>query len=174
MKKIVSLLIILAVFASCEEDITSNTPSFQARKDNYMWRAQDYRANYNPLDSTLVMTAYSGLEQVRLYAYPVIITGNGTTTFFEDAVFELGSDENSSAFYSFVDRGSTYKFQTGIDDDSYGELVLKNNSPVQKPGTISGSFRFDAPYVGDIPNAPERINFQNGIFYEIPITIGVN
>lgn len=167
-------MIILAVFTSCEEDISSNTPSFQARKDNFMWRAQDYTANYNPLDSTLVLTAYNGLEKVELSAYPVIITGNGTTSFFEDATFELGNDQNSNAFYSFVDGGVTYEFETGIADDPNGQIILKNNDPVQKPGTISGSFRFDAPYLGDTPNAPERINFQNGVFYEIPITIGLN
>lgn len=174
MKKIVSLLIILAVFTSCEEDISSNAPSFQGSKDNFMWRANDYTANYNPLDSTLVITAYNGLEKVQLSAYPVKITGTGTSIFFEDATFELGNDGNSNAFYSFVDKGTTYEFETGIADDPNGLITLKNNDPVQKPGTISGSFRFDAPYIGDAPNAPERINFQNGVFYEIPITIGVN
>ena len=173
MKKIVSLLIILALFTSCEEEISSNTPAFQARKDNFMWRAQDYTANYNPLDSTLVMTAYNGLEIVELSAYPVIITGTGTATFFENAIFELGNDENSNAFYSFADRGVNYEFETGIADVPNGEIVLENTVN-QKPGTISGKFRFDAPYIGAIPDAPERINFQNGIFYEIPITIGVN
>ena len=174
MKKIVSLLIILAVFASCEEDISSNTPSFQARKDNFMWRAQDYTAIYNPLDSTLVLTGYSGLEEVKLFAYPVIITGTGTSSFFQNATFELGNDENSGAFYSYVENGTSYEFETGIADDPNGELILKNGDPTQKSGTISGSFRFDAPYVGDIPEAPERINFQNGVFYEIPITFGIN
>ena len=173
MKKFVSLLIILAVFASCEEDISSNTPSFQARKDNFMWRAQDYTAIYNPLDSTLVMTAYNGLEVVKLYSYPVIITGTGTGTFFDNATFELGNDETNAAFYSFADRGVNYEYETGIADAPNGEVVLENTVN-QKPGTISGKFRFDAPYVGEIPDAPERINFQNGVFYEIPITIGVN
>lgn len=174
MKKFVSLLIILAVFASCEEDVSFNTPAFQARKDNFMWRAQDYSAVYNPLDSTLVLTGYQGLEEVRFHAYPVIITGTGTSAFFQNATFELGNDENSGAYHSFIDNGATYEFETGIADDPNGELVLQNNDPVQKPGTISGSFRFDAPYVGEIPGAPERINFQNGVFYEIPITFGVN
>jgi len=173
MRKIVSLLIILAVFASCEEDITSNTPSFQARKDNFMWRAKDYTAIYNPLDSTLVMTAYNGLEVVKLYSYPVIITGTGTSTFFENATFELGNDDVNAAFYSFADRGVNFEYETGVADVPNGEVVLENTVN-QKPGTISGSFRFDAPFVGDIEDAPERINFQNGVFYEIPITIGVN
>lgn len=174
MKKIISLLLIVVVFASCEEDISTNTPSFQARKDNYMWRAQNYTANYNPLDSTLVMTANNGLEQVRLFAYPVIITGTGTSAFFQNATFELGNDENSEAYYSFVNNGTAFNYATGISDVPNGLLTLKNNDPSQKPGTISGEFRFDAPYVGDIEGAPERINFQEGVFYQIPITIGIN
>ncbi|MFY0482731.1 DUF6252 family protein [Flavobacterium sp. PLA-1-15] len=173
MKKIVSLLLILVVFASCEEDISSNTPSFQARKDNFMWRAQDYTAIYNPLDSTLVLTAFNGLEVLKLYSYPVIINGTGTSTFFENATFELGNDDDNKAFYSFADRGVNFEYETGIADAPNGEVVLENTVN-QKPGTISGSFRFDAPFVGDIEDAPERINFQNGVFYEIPLTIGVN
>lgn len=173
MKKIVSLLIILAVFTSCEEEISSNAPSFQASKDNFMWRAKDYTAVYNPLDSTLVMTAYNGLEVVKLYSYPVLITGTGTGSFFENATFELGDGDANSAFYSFADRGVNFEYETGVSDVPNGEIVLENTVN-QKPGTISGKFRFDAPFVGENPNAPERINFQNGVFYEIPITIGVN
>ena len=68
-------------------------------------------------------------------------------------------------------NGQTYNYTTNVEDISNGELVLKNGA-VQKPGTISGTFRFDAPYIDDIPNAPERINFQDGDFYQIPITFG--
>ncbi|MDR6966595.1 hypothetical protein J2X31_000593 [Flavobacterium arsenatis] len=173
MKKIVSLLIILVLFTSCEENISSNSPSFQASKDNFMWRANDYTAVYNPLDSTLVMTAFKGLEVVKLYSYPVIINGTGASTFFENAIFELGNDDVNSAFYSFADRGVNFEYETGVSDVPNGEIVLENTIN-QKPGTISGKFRFDAPYVGASESAPERINFQNGVFYEIPITIGVN
>ena len=34
MKKIIALLMIVSVLASCEEDVSFNTPAFQARKDN--------------------------------------------------------------------------------------------------------------------------------------------
>lgn len=172
MKRIVSLLIILAVFASCETDVSTNTPAFQGRKDNFMWRAQDYTAIYNPLDSTLVLSAYKGLELVRLSAYPVIITGNGTTATFEDATFELGVNDINTAYYSFADNGQELEYATG-EEIGNGELVLATTVN-QKPGTISGTFRFNAEYFGDVAGAPESVNYQNGVFYEIPLTFGVN
>ena len=162
---------IVCVLASCEEDVSFNTPAFQARKDNFMWRASDYSAVYDAVESTLVLTAYKGFEKVTMTVSPVIITGDGTAAFFQDATFDLGYNANAIATYSFVNNGQTYNYTTNVEDISNGELVLKNGA-VQKPGTISGTFRFDAPYIDDIPNAPERINFQDGDFYQIPITFG--
>ena len=171
MKKIIALLMIVSVLASCEEDVSFNTPAFQARKDNFMWRASDYSAVYDAVESTLVLTAYKGFDKVTMTVSPVIITGDGTTAFFQDATFDLSDNVDAIATYSFVNNGQTYNYTTNVVDISNGELVLKNGA-VQKPGTVSGTFRFDAPYIGDITNAPERINFQDGVFYEIPITFG--
>ncbi|MBC8643656.1 hypothetical protein H9W95_05085 [Flavobacterium lindanitolerans] len=39
MKKILSLLMLVAVFISCEDDATFNNPSVQGKKDNVRWRA---------------------------------------------------------------------------------------------------------------------------------------
>lgn len=169
MKKIVALLMIVSFLASCEEEVSFNSPAFQARKDNFMWRAKSYSAVYNPADSTLVLTAFEKFEKVTMTAYPVLITGDGTTSFFQDATFDLKNNENAIATYSNVNNGQNLLYSTDVVDDANGELVLQNGA-LQKPGTISGTFRFDAPYIGVIPNTPERINFQNGVFYEIPIS----
>lgn len=169
MKKIFALLMVVSVLASCEEDVSFNTPAFQARKDNFMWRAKDYSAVYSAVDSTLVLTAFADFEKVTFTAYPVIITGTGTSAFFEDKVFDLANNNDATATYSFVDNGLTYLYSTAVKNKANGELVLQNGA-IQKPGTISGTFRFDAPYIGTHPNAPERINFQEGVFYQIPIT----
>ena len=171
MKKIVALLMIVTVLSSCEEDVSFNTPAFQARKDNFSWRAQDYTAVYTSSDSTLVLTAFKGFEKVTMTAYPVLITGDGTSSFFQDITFDLANNPNAIATYSNVNNGQTFQYSTDVEDEANGELVLENGA-IQKPGTISGKFRFDAPYLGEIPNAPERINFQEGVFYEIPITFG--
>lgn len=169
MKKIVALLMIVSVLASCEEEVSFNTPAFQARKDNYMWRASDFTAVYHASDSTLVLTGFERFEKVVMTAYPVLITGDGTSAFFEDATFDFSNNPNAIATYSFVKNGQTLMYSTDVTDKANGELAIRNGA-VQKPGTISGTFRFDAPYIGDILNTPERINFQDGQFYEIPIT----
>lgn len=169
MKKVVAILMITLVLVSCENDVSFNTPAFQARKDNFMWRADDYTAVYRFSDSTLVLSAFKGFEVLTMTAYPVLITGNGTTSFFQDATFDLSNNPDVTSVYSYVNNGQTLLYSTAVEDEAYGELVLQNGA-IQKPGTISGLFRFDAPYVGDIPNAPERINFQEGVFYEVPIT----
>lgn len=171
MKKIFALVMIVSVLASCEEDVSFNSPAFQARKDNFSWRANDYSAVYRVSDSTLILSGFKGFEKLTLSAYPVLITGNGTASFFQNATFNLSNNLNAIADYEYVSNGQILMYSTDVDDIANGELALQNNA-IQKPGTISGTFRFDAPYVGEIPGAPERINFQNGVFYEIPITFG--
>jgi hypothetical protein len=169
MKKIVALLMIVSVLASCEEDVTFNTPAFQARKDNFTWRANDYTAVYDVTSSTLVLTAFKGFEKITMAVAPVIITGDGTSSFYLDATFDLNNNPDAVATYSYVNNGQTYSYSSDVEDMATGEVALLNGA-IQKPGTITGTFRFDAPYIGEIPNAPERINFQEGVFYEIPIT----
>lgn len=171
MKKIVALLMVVCLFASCEEEVSFNTPAFQARKDNFMWRAKDYTAVYNPADSTLVLSAFVGFEKLTMTLDPVLIIGDGTTAFFQDATFDVSNNPGAIATYSYVNNGQTYNYSSTVKDKATGEIVLQNGA-LQKPGTISGTFRFDAPYIGEIPNAPERINFQEGVFYEVPITFG--
>ena len=162
---------IVSVLASCEEEVSFNTPAFQARKDNFMWRAKDYTAVYDATSSTLQLSAFVGFEKLIVTVAPVTIVGDGTTSFFQDKTFDLSNNPDAVVTYSYVNNGQTYFYATDIEDKATGEVAIKNGA-IQKPGTISGSFRLDAPYVGDVPNAPERINFQNGVFYEIPITFG--
>lgn len=162
---------IVSVLASCEEDVSFNTPAFQARKDNFTWRANDYTAVYDVTNSTLVLTAFKGFEKITMVVTPVIITGGGTNSFYLDATFGLNNNPDAIATYSYVNNGQTYFYSSDVEDMATGKVTLSNGA-IQKPGTITGTFRFDAPYIGEIPNAPERINFQEGVFYEIPITFG--
>jgi hypothetical protein len=171
MKKIFVLLMIVSVLASCEEELSFNTPAFQARKDNFMWRADDYTAVYRMSDSTLVLTGFKGFEKLTMTAYPVLITGTGNTSFFQDATFDFSNNPFALAEYSYVNNGQVLMYATDVEDQANGELVIQN-AAIQKPGTISGTFRFDAPYTGEVPTELDRINFQEGVFYEIPITFG--
>lgn len=171
MKKIVALLMIVSVLVSCEEEISSNTPAFQARKDNFMWRAKDYTALYDATTSTLQLSAFVGFEKLTMTVTPVAIVGDANGAYFEDGTFDVANNPDALVTYSYVNNGQTYKYSTAVEDEATGKIEIKNDA-IQKPGTLSGSFRFDAPYVGTNLNAPERINFQEGIFYEIPISFG--
>lgn len=169
MKKIFALLMVLSVLASCEEEVSFNTPAFQARKDNFTWRADDYTAVYRISDSTLVLSGFKGFEKLTMTSYPVLISGNGTTSFFQNATFDFSNNPNAIAEYSYISNGQLLMYSTDVEDQANGELVLQNGA-IQKPGTITGTFRFDAPYVGEFPAELQRINFQEGVFYEIPIS----
>jgi len=169
MKKVFTLILLSIFLVSCQNDVAFNTPAFQGRKDNFMWRADISNAVYNPADSTLVLSGFKGFEVVRITAYPIIIVGNGATSFFQNATFDLRNNPNVTAQYSYVNNGQMLFYSTDVEDEATGEFVLQN-AVAQKPGTVSGLFRFDAPYIGDVPGSPERVNFQEGVIYEVPIT----
>ena len=55
MKKLFSLVAVLFVFLSCQQEIKTSTPSFQAEKDNVFWRAKGAKVNYNSSGSIIHM-----------------------------------------------------------------------------------------------------------------------
>ena len=46
MKKIVSLLALVVAFSSCQEDLQTNNPAFQAKQNDVYWRANDARVSF--------------------------------------------------------------------------------------------------------------------------------
>ena len=70
MKRILSLLIIVLVCSSCQEDVKFNTPGFQAQKDDVFWRAIDARA-YVSETGTLTIEALNQNETLLLKANSV-------------------------------------------------------------------------------------------------------
>jgi hypothetical protein len=65
MKRIVSLLILLVAFTSCEEDVKFNNPGFQGQKDGVFWRANDARA-YVSASGELTIKGLNQFEEVVL------------------------------------------------------------------------------------------------------------
>jgi hypothetical protein len=159
MKKILSLLVLLVAFTSCEEDIQFNNPAVQAFKDNEQWRATDFDAVKN--GNTVILTAHiNDVETVVLYI-------NAPAP---ESVHELGVNELNRATYQFSVDGISgdYKTGTGIGN---GRITLNRAEDNNLDGTggkafISGSFWFNALNAdGDI------VNFQKGEFYKVPMTI---
>lgn len=87
MKRFLSLIFITVLFASCQEDLKSNTPGFQGLKDDVFWRANDARA-YLSSDGKLSIEALTAYEQVTLsttspdegiYIFGTVNTDNAAT-----------------------------------------------------------------------------------------------
>ena len=179
MKKILSILILTVAFWSCESDVKFSDPGFQGRKDNFAWRADITTASFqsdgvDPNIGTLTIEAYRGLERVTL---TVPFDRNGTITKFNPVTYSLGPtadvSDDITATYDYTDSGFelVYSTDTGEepDGDSVGNATISLNEYDIVKQTISGTFKFNAKYVGESTVVNENVNFQEGVFYHIPI-----
>ncbi|AWI24758.1 DUF6252 family protein [Flavobacterium pallidum] len=181
MKKIVSLLLILVAFSSCETDVKFSDPGLQGRKDNLIWRADLTTASFtttDPVDPSigeLTITAYKGLEEVTLKMPFVVSAGVMNNNPLE---FSYGydaahpeNDDDIVVSYSYEDNGVTLEYITGMgynvgaQQRGNAQIVITSYDPVK--GTISGNFKFNAKYQGTSDIVPENVNFQEGAFYNI-------
>uniref|UniRef100_UPI004048AD56 DUF6252 family protein n=2 Tax=Flavobacterium TaxID=237 RepID=UPI004048AD56 len=58
MKKIISLIAVTVLFTSCQQDIQTNTPAFQAKQNDVFWRANDARVSIDT-DGKMTISAYN-------------------------------------------------------------------------------------------------------------------
>ena len=65
MKKILSLIVILLVFASCQEEVNIPTPGFQAYKDNVLFRGIDVKA-YKSTSGAIRIVALAEGEEMEI------------------------------------------------------------------------------------------------------------
>jgi hypothetical protein len=154
MKKQILLVIVLFSLISCTEDVSFNNPSFQGLKDNVFWRAIDSRASLGP-GGSLVIEAYSGNEVITL-----------KTTSASAQTYILGTSTSKTAKYVLTDSDGTITFETGsgIGD---GEIVITKYDDVNS--TISGTFKFNAENSDNSQEGGSALNFQQGVFYKVPI-----
>jgi hypothetical protein len=169
MKKLLSLLIILVVTASCEKDVKFSDPGLQGRKDNLVWRADLAESTIS--NSMLVINAYRGLETLTL-TMPVPTSGvsslNPVRYIF--SADELNNDD-IKAVYTFEDQDIIMEYATGFD--SRGEILGNAEFVLTKfdatKNQISGTFRFNAKYKGSGQPMSDNVNFQEGAFFNVPI-----
>jgi hypothetical protein len=103
MKKIFSLLLVTILFASCQQDIQTNTPSFQAKQNDVYWRANDARVSVDA-DGKMTITAYSQYETVTL-----------ETSSTDPGVYVLGTtNQNNFATYSNDVNNFSDFYDTGL------------------------------------------------------------
>lgn len=133
----------LFLFTSCE-DVEINSPAFQGELNETLFKAIDARAAINE-DSTMVIQGISEKNTVTL-----------KVPRFRIGSYELGSLPTT---YATFEKNNIFYYNTNPDGD--GLIVLSEIDTINK--TVSGTFRFNA----FAPNI-DPINFQNGVFYQIP------
>ena len=107
MKKLLSLIAATVLFTSCQEDIQTNTPAFQANFNNNAWRA-NYSAASIDAGGALTITAFTEYETVMLKTSTATvgtyILGTANTNDF--ASYDLDSPELSKSYDSRVYSGT--------------------------------------------------------------------
>lgn len=163
MKKFLFLFTIIASMVSCGEDISVNNYAvFQGDKDNGFWQGGNAKATLE-IGNKLTIQAATLNETVALKvpAPATPINPKNPATFVK---YPLGTSLTRKALYTFTDNANLYTYQTAIGVGD-GEVVIS-----QYDGkTISGTFRFNAVNTDPESVAPEIVNFQNGVFYKVPI-----
>lgn len=159
MKKIVSLLVLLVAFASCEEDIKFNNPAVQALKNDELWRATTFSAKKS--GNSVIIIAQNDVETLTM-------TINAPAP---NSVHDLGINDLNAATFELDVDGIKETYKTGTDFGN-GKIVIRgevdnNINGTDGKGFISGNFYFNAY------NADETkvVNFQKGVFYKVPVTV---
>src|SRR5688572_24092667 len=114
MKKILSLLVLLVTFASCEEDVKFNDPAVQGLKNDELWKAAQFTATLGG-DGSLTINGTNGFETLTL-----------RTASTDPGVYELGVNNSSMASFVVNVEGveMSYLTGTGIGD---GEIEISDD-----------------------------------------------
>ncbi|TRX00611.1 DUF6252 family protein [Flavobacterium gawalongense] len=156
MKKYFLFIVVIFSLVSCEEDVRFNNPSLQGLKDNVFWRAVESKATLAS-DGSLLIEAYIKNEILSLK-----ITSTQAQTYF------LGTSESKKVTYVITDAtGDTITFSTGFGIGD-GQIVVTEYDDINK--TISGTFKFNAENTYNNPLAGPLVNFQQGVFYKVPVS----
>lgn len=131
MKKIVGLLSICLLMVSCSEEIKTNDPGFQAKKDNVFWRATDASAHIND-DGSLTITAYNSSSTTE----ELILE----TSSSDPGAYLLGTTNASNyASYYYEFAGEGFEYATNLVEGPANELsnILNGGTNYENNGTAS-------------------------------------
>ena len=158
MKNYVFILFAMIFLSSCEEDVRFNNPSFQGVKDNVFWRALQSEATLGA-DGSLVIKAYTSNE---------VVTLKMTSTTAQ--VYPIGTSDSKTATYVLTNAAGNLTFSSGIDMGN-GQIEITEYDNLNN--TISGTFKFNLENVFNNPLAGATLNFQQGVFYKVPVKMPV-
>lgn len=134
MRKFISFLALSLLFSSCQEDIQTNTPAFQANFNNESWRANDARVSID-IDGAMTITAFTQFETVTLKTSSSNVGTYilGTSDVRNFASYDFNAPDFSNYYDSRVYSGPAYKISSIIDQ---GTGYTDNATGAQ---TIGGS-----------------------------------
>jgi hypothetical protein len=155
MKKLMLLFVLFFSVLSCEEDTRFNDPSFQGLKDNVFWRASV---------STAVIETDGTLRIQGLFATETLLLNVSSTAVQS---YALGIDDVNYVTYRKTSAQGSINFKTGTNIGN-GKIVISEYDSENK--TITGTFTFNAENTDNDPLFGPILNFQQGVFYKIPVT----
>lgn len=120
MKKLFSLLVVFFIFSGCATEVSTNTPGFQAFKDDALWRAIDVKA-YLSIDGHVRILALAENEQVEI---------------------NMSSYDVGTYYFASVDDENTAGFSSTRDNTTLNYLTYDLNGPIlsiNNPLLIAGS-----------------------------------
>jgi hypothetical protein len=132
-----------------------NTPALQGIKDNVFWRAIDSKATISATGA-LEIVGYTSNEKLTL-----------KTTSTTAQVYFLGTSDSKKVVYELNDSSGIVVFSTGFGLGD-GQIVITEYDAVNN--TVSGTFKFNAENIFDNPLAGPMLNFQQGVFYKVPVS----
>lgn len=146
MKKLILLASVFVFAFGCSDDIESNSPVIQGSVNEEFFRAKNATATINE-DGSLKLTGTASEQIITLQ-----------TASFEKGEYTLGTNPaNEATFTDFA--GAIYIAGAGAGD---GMIEITK----YEAGTVSGEFHFNALNNG----VGDTLNFQKGVFFEVPIT----
>ena len=139
MKKLLSLIAATVLFTSCQEDIQTNTPAFQANFNNAAWRA-NYATVSIDESGAMALTAYTDYETIVLKTSSAnlgtYILGTDNTNNF--ASYNFDSPDFSSSYDTSVFLGPAYKLSTVLNA---GTGYVDNAAGAQTTGGSGSGLR---------------------------------
>jgi len=152
MKNPASYIFLLFFIISCQDDVKFNNPAFEGQKDNVFWRAVDSKATLS--GGSLTIEGFTSTEKVSLKTNSTIL-----------GPYPLGTGIENTATYVLTDANGSITFSTG-NGKGNGEIIIEK----YENNTITGTFKFNAVNVNNIPPDKPTINFHYGHFYKVPVT----
>ncbi|WP_452229620.1 DUF6252 family protein [Lacinutrix sp. MEBiC02404] len=157
MKKIFLFVISALFMVSCGEELESNTPALQGKKDGTLWKADYYSAEINS-SGQLIINGGRGSEIVTLKigaAVGTYVLGEGSAS---EAVFTSIQDVMHSTNNEPDEIIQIYPAD--------GEIVITDYA--DSGNKVSGTFWFNAFSDSGL----NKVNYSQGVFYQIPVSGG--